>query len=167
MNETLSQLVSIVIAAQFIISFSYIRHLTQRLPGSNIPDFWFGYSTHDLNDIFELWGTKGRKYYVQVAKFDMMAFIPSYALMLGYIFYNFGLDVSTTIWWISIIAWCDYVETFVLMIQCAAYPHGDVMHMDTLVKISSYSNMAKWLLIVGLVIHGIDRGVEKRKKKKE
>lgn len=155
MNETLSQIFSVLVAGQFLYIFTWLQHLVQKLPSSNIPDLWFGYSIQDLDSIYELWGAKGRQRYVSVATFDMMAFIPSYALALSCTCQYAIKDWSLTLWWVALIAWCDYIETFILMITCSAYPHGDVEHMDTLIKISSYSNMAKWILAAGIIAFSI------------
>jgi hypothetical protein len=151
MNETLSQLFAVVIAGQFLYFYMRTRHLIQRVPSNSIPDLWFGYSTQDLNEIYEIWGDRGRKRYMTVANFDMMAFIPSYVVALMWFCHPVlkDWDWSLTLWWVGFIAWCDYVETFILLITCSAYPHGDVQHMDILIQISSYANMAKWILAGG------------------
>ena len=172
MRETLSQIFSIIVTVQFLLVFSYMRQIAEKVPflnnnagilSSNLPDLWFGYTNQELNDLYEFWGPKGRKRYTSVASFDMMAFIPSYALTLGYICYQLiSKELSLALWWIALIAWCDYVETFILMISCSAYPHGDVQHMDLLIQISSYANMAKWVLVVGLVAYLLHSVMQKK-----
>ena len=162
MNEILSQIMSAIIAAQFLFVYSKMRFLIQKLPSSNIPDLWFGYSPQDLDNIYELWGPTGRQRYTSVAHFDMMAFIPSYASLLGYMCYYVIEDWSLILWWIALIAWCDYVETFILMITCSAYPHGDVQHMELLIQISSYANMAKWILVAAIIGFSIYSTMQKK-----
>jgi len=163
MNETLRQVFYTLVGLQFLYVRLRLQHLVEKLPSSNIPDLWFGYSTKDLNNIFEFWGPDGRKAYASVATYDMIAFIPSYSIALGSLFHYFVRDWSLTLWWIPLIAWCDYIETFILMINCSAYPHADVHHMDTLVLISSYANMAKWVLLGGMFFVIVFTVIQNRK----
>ena len=112
-----------------------------------IPDSRFGYSSQQLNNLYEAWGADGRKAYIKTANTELFPFMESYALIMG----SLLIIAARRMNWKEEIAFlaiftmlCDAGETLVQRRGSQVYPE---QLSATTIAAGSLFCQVKWLLV--------------------
>ena len=156
-----------VIVAQIssVLVMMKLNSMCLSMGAGPIPDLRFGFSSEEIYNIFEDCGYEGRQNYLRLALFDFMPYIPAYTICMGSLLFHL-LRLADWNVRLSVImvfgAFCDYIETMVLVIGCFLFPQR---LSENAVVISDSFNRIKWILVAIEVVLFLSASVAGWKRK--